>query len=81
VTYDAAGTLAPYQWETDDTDYDPALHYANFVVAGGPAGLPGMAGIAEHTFGKPAQTYQADGYTIMVWHKNLLAQSGQPKNG
>jgi hypothetical protein len=74
VTYDAAGTLAPYQWETDDTDYDPALHYANFVVAGGPEGLPGMAGIAEHTFGKPARTYRADGYTIMVWHKNLLAQ-------
>jgi hypothetical protein len=76
VTYDAAGTLAPYQWETDDTDYDPALHYANFVVAGGPSGLPGMQGVAERTFGKPAQTYQADGYTIMVWHKNLLAQDG-----
>jgi hypothetical protein len=76
VTYDAAGTLAPYQWETDDTDYDPALHYANFVVAGGPSGLPGMQGAAERTFGKPAQTYQADGYTIMVWHKNLLARSG-----
>jgi hypothetical protein len=76
VTYDAAGTLAPYQWETDDTDYDPALHYANFVVAGGPSGLPGMQGAAERTFGKPAQTYQADGYTIMVWHKNLLAQNG-----
>jgi len=76
VTYDAAGTLAPYQWETDDTDYDPALHYANFVVAGGPSGLPGMQGAAERTFGKPAQSYQADGYTIMVWHKNLLAQNG-----
>jgi hypothetical protein len=76
VTYDAAGTLAPYQWETDDTEYDPALHYATFVVAGGPSALPGMQGAAERTFGKPAQTYQADGYTIMVWHKNLLARSG-----
>jgi hypothetical protein len=46
------------------------------VVAGGPSGLPGMQGVAERTFGKPAQTYQADGYTIMVWHKNLLAQNG-----
>ena len=81
VTYDAAGTLAPYQWETDDTNYDPALHYANFVVAGGPSGLPGMQGVAERTFGNPAQTYQADGYTIMVWHKNLLAQTGQARNG
>jgi hypothetical protein len=35
-----------------------------------------MQGVAERTFGKPAQTYQADGYTIMVWHKNLLAQDG-----
>jgi hypothetical protein len=81
VTYDAAGTLAPYQWETDDTQYDPALHYANFVVAGGPSGLPGMAGAAERTFGQPARTYQAAGYTIMVWHKNLLAQGGQPRSG
>jgi len=81
VTYDAAGTLAPYQWETDDTNYDPALHDANFVVAGGPSALPGMQGVAERTFGKPAQIYQADGYTIMVWHKNLLAQTGQARNG
>jgi hypothetical protein len=28
------------------------------------------------TFGRPSQVYQADGYTIMVWPKNLLARLG-----
>jgi hypothetical protein len=33
---------------------------------------------AELTFGKPAQIYQADGYTIMVWNKNLLTELNGP---
>ena len=69
----ADGKLAPYQWETDDANYDPARHYANFVVADGPNGLPGM-GPAVLTFGHPARVYHADGYTIMVWNTNLLAK-------
>ena len=28
------GEVTPYQWETNDLDYDPSLHYANFLVAG-----------------------------------------------
>ena len=28
------------------------------------------------SFGRPAQVYQADGYTIMVWPMNLLAKLG-----
>jgi hypothetical protein len=76
VTYGAAGTLTPYHWETDDADYDPSRHYANFVVADGPAALPGMQGAAARTFGAPARIYHADGYTIMVWDKNLLRLGG-----
>jgi hypothetical protein len=76
VTYDAAGRLAPYLWEADVASYDPSLHYANFVVADGPAALPGMQTAAAATFGPPARTYHADGYTIMVWNKNLLRQRG-----
>jgi hypothetical protein len=76
VTEDDHGRLVPYQWETDDADYDPARHYADFVVAGGPAGLPGIRAAATRTFGAPVRTYQADGYTILVWDANLLAKLG-----
>jgi hypothetical protein len=72
VTYGDRGQLVPYQWETDDANYDPARHYANFVVADGPAGLVGLQRVAELTFGRPARVYHADGYTIMVWNTNLL---------
>jgi hypothetical protein len=78
VVQDPGGRLVPYQWETDDANYDPARHYANFVVAGGPAGLPGMQLSAERTFGRPARVYQAGGYTIMVWDTNLLARLSGP---
>ena len=76
VTLDSSGRLVPYQWETDDADYDPARHYADFVVAGGPAGLPGIQAAATRTFGLPLRTYHADGYTILVWDANLLAALG-----
>jgi len=70
------GKLLPYQWETDDANYDPARHYANFVVAAGPSGLVGGQPAAVLTFGRPQQIYHADGYTIMVWNANLLARLG-----
>jgi len=74
VVQDVRDRLVPYQWETDDTDYDPARHYANFVVADGPAPMQGMRLSAELTFGPPQRVYHADGYTILVWNKNLLTQ-------
>jgi hypothetical protein len=37
-----------------------------------------MQGAAIRTFGKPARIYQVDGYTIMVWSENLLAQRLTP---
>jgi hypothetical protein len=72
----ADGKLVPYQWETDDANYDPVRHDANFVVTDGPAGLRGGQDAAVLTFGPPARTYHADGYTIMVWNTNLLAKLG-----
>ena len=68
----------PYQWETDDANYDPARHFANFVVADGPFALRGMQLSAELTFGRPQRIYRADGYTIMVWNTNLLARLAGP---
>ncbi len=79
VTQNDADRLMPYQWETDDANYDPALHYANFVVADGPAALPGMRVSAELTFGRPQRIYHADGYTIMVWNTNLLTKLAAPR--
>jgi hypothetical protein len=66
------GGLVPYDWETDVADYDPSRHDANFVVAAGPDAPPGLLGDAESAFGLPTQTYHTLGYTILVWHENLL---------
>ena len=78
VVQNPSDRLVPYQWETDDANYDPALHYANFVVADGPSALPGMQLSAELTFGRPQRIYHADGYTILVWDTNLLAKLASP---
>jgi len=74
VVPDASDHLVPYRWEIDLASYDPARHYANFVVADGPAAWPGMQLSAELTFGRPARSYQVDGYTILVWNTNVLAR-------
>ncbi len=74
VTQDADGDLTPYQWETNDLDYDPSLHYANFVVAGGPYPLRGAQAAAVRTFGPPQRVYHFAGYTILVWDANLLSK-------
>ncbi len=74
VVPDVRGHLVPYRWESDLASYDPARHYANFVVADGPSVWPGMQLFAQLTFGRPARSYQADGYTILVWNTNVLAR-------
>jgi hypothetical protein len=78
VTMAPDGELVPYEWETDDADYNPSLHDANFVVADGPAALPGAQSAALRTFGRPERAYSYDGYTIMVWDTNLLPRLGRP---
>jgi hypothetical protein len=47
-------------------------------VAGYPGGIPGYAGFEDSrailaTFGKPAATYRVGSSTVLVWHKNILA--------
>ena len=78
VTVAPDGELVPYEWETDDADYNPALRDATFVVAGGPAPLPWVQSAALRTFGRPEAIYGYDGYTIMVWGSNLLSRLGHP---
>ncbi len=72
------GEFVPYEWETDDADYDPSLHDATFVVADGPGQLAGAQSAALRTFGPPRRIYRYDGYTIMVWDTNLLRRLGHP---
>ena len=73
--------VGAYQWESDSSWYNPASHYANFVVtvpttATEPAYLTNRA--ARRVFGRPAHVYQVGRYTIMVWNENLLARLGDP---
>jgi hypothetical protein len=62
-------------WMSNATWYDPARHYANFIV------LDSVPGFMNHWepralikkyFGKPARIYHTGHYTIMVWDRNLL---------
>ena len=78
VTKAPDGKLVPYEWETDDTGYNPSLHDVNFVVADGPAAPPWARSAALRTFGRPQRIYSYDGYTIMVWDTNLLLRLGHP---
>ena len=67
-------------WITKPAWYDPATSYANFVVAtsGAPTALAYNVKDVLRAFGKPAREYRADGYVILVWHKNLLSQVVTP---
>jgi hypothetical protein len=76
VTLGNGGRLVPYQWETDDANYNPSRHDANFVVTDGPDSLPGLQQAAVLAFGHPRRTYHTDGYTVMVWNTNLLTKLG-----
>ena len=78
VTVAPDGEVVPYEWEAEDTNYDPSRHDATFMVAGGPSQLPWAQSAALRTFGAPRHTYSYDGYTIMVWDTNLLGRLGRP---
>ena len=66
-------------FEEQASDWDPRLHYANFVVSTHEYGLQGFIppDRAIRAFGQPAHTYYVQGWTIMVWNKNLLPEIRQ----
>ena len=67
--------LVAYPWEIDTRLYDGAANDANFLVATGPGARSSVTEPeAVAAFGQPYRRYLYHGYTIMVWHKNLLAQ-------
>jgi hypothetical protein len=86
VTVDSGGEVVvralpphstqPYLWLAKASWYDPASHWANFIVIDNQTTrfatwLPRAA--IEKDAGVPARTYHTGPYTIMVWNKNLLA--------
>ncbi|HSZ39757.1 MAG TPA: hypothetical protein VK817_07350 [Trebonia sp.] len=88
VTFDSGGqiTMRPVNggkdgrpvvklWETDTAQLNPATNSANFLVltTGHLAPSPPVTEKgAEAKFGKPSHVYHYDGYTILVWKKNIL---------
>lgn len=70
--YVSRGTVV----EERDSDFDPRLHYANFVVSTRQYGPHGYIppGRAIRAFGQPAHTYRFQDWTILVWNKNLLTE-------
>ena len=67
--------LVAYPWEIDTRRYDSSANDANFLVATGPGARSAVTEPeAVAAFGRPYRWYRYHGYTIMVWHKNLLAQ-------
>lgn len=71
-----SGRLAPGPHEYDLDWYDPAKHYANFVVLlTEPAQLDPMTRTeAQADFGPPARILHYNSFEILVWNKNLLPQ-------
>ena len=75
-------TLMDRPWESESSWYDPAQHDATFLVTPGPAsvcspGTPaGWQAVARDMFGPPSETYQVDGFFVLVWHTNLLSRLG-----
>jgi hypothetical protein len=68
-------TLHSNLWMSNVDWYNPARHYANFVVLDTEPGHFSYFDpfrLVPKYFGTPARTYQTGPYTILVYNKNLL---------
>jgi hypothetical protein len=70
-----------YPWMTKPGWYDPAVSYANFVIAspapeGNPNAFPEK--VVRAAFGPPAREYRFGIDVIMVWNRNILLQVPRP---
>ena len=62
-------------WMSNVSWYNPALHYANFIVLDSRAGFMNHwepRALVRKYFGRPALTYHTGPYTVLVWNRNLL---------
>ncbi|MFI5065859.1 MAG: hypothetical protein ACHP9Z_18040, partial [Streptosporangiales bacterium] len=64
-------------WESRADWYRPRRSRATFLIVGGSAACSHVtAAQARSAFGRPAYSYRVDGYTVMVWPRNLLTVVG-----
>lgn len=68
--------LARRSWNTQASWYDPLLHDARFVILNPCAPTPTRP--LFEAVGRPAATYFVDGFTVLVWHTNLLTTHPGP---
>jgi hypothetical protein len=62
--------ITTYAWESDAAWYDPAEHYANFVIVN-PNATPNLASVVR-VFGQPTSTSLVSGVKVLIYKKNLL---------
>ena len=72
VSLSNGALVRPLSWGFKPDWYDPVTCYADFLVARG-RGPQGWGAAAARAFGPPARALHPGGYTVLVWHKNLLA--------
>jgi len=74
---DTGREITTYAWESDAAWYDPAKHYANFVIVI-PTATPTLASVIR-VFGHPASTNLVSGDKILIYNKNLLPMVKEAK--
>ena len=68
----ADGKINPFEWETENSWFNPAENYANFVVC--LRGYPLFSRTAERFFGRPASIRDAGNWVILIYDRNLIEQ-------
>ncbi|MGD0699069.1 MAG: hypothetical protein ABSA02_04205 [Trebonia sp.] len=64
--------IHPFYWEANLAWYDPAQHYADFVLVD--STVKGLLTSAERAFGRPAATHRVGTIEVLSYHRNLLRQ-------
>jgi len=68
----ADGKINPFEWETQNSWFNPAEHYANYVAC--LRSYPLFTRTAERVFGRPASIGYVGDWAILIYHRNLIEQ-------
>jgi hypothetical protein len=68
----ADGKINPLEWETQNSWFNPAEDYANYVAC--LRSYPLFTRTAERVFGRPASIRYVGDWAILIYHKNLIEQ-------
>jgi hypothetical protein len=71
-----SGQIRPDPWETNTLWFDPARHYANFVIID--LIYHDLGPNAERFFGKPESTNRLGRWEVLIYGHNLLQQVKPP---